>query len=297
MKKNLISTVLLITLVAALMVSFTACGAQDPDSNDKIAELEQQNAQLQAQIDQLTAQKDNSTQTSQVPALKDWALDASVWTDNNGATVTFSATPVSYAEGQKAALSVRMGELEAESTNCVWNGSAFTGSVELSAADGYSYYCIITSPEGIQEEIELTSPANPTHDLLVHLGTNLAAYANLVVEEWSADSTVLTIRSGYIQAQMPKMTGDGSAPTASKAELVLKLSGETVSRQEVTLEAGEGPGSYAATLSNCTFAMPAMADDHQLDLWLEVTLNTGSTVSVAGCSWYNSDGSLQMVVG
>jgi len=44
-------------------------------------------------------------------------------------------------------------------------------------------------------------------------------------------------------------------------------------------------------------SMPAMEDDHQLDLWLEVTLSSGNPLRVNGGSWYSSNGQLQLVVG
>ena len=224
-------------------------------------------------------------------------MDAKAWSDGNGATVTFTASPINYVDGMKAALSVRMGDLEAESTNCVWDGAAFTGSVELSAADGYSYYCVLTNPDGAQSEVALTSPENVTDEALVYLGSSLSAYANLVVEDWEATAAALTLKSGYIHAQMPQLTFNNTASEIAKSSLVLKLNNEEISRQDITLEPSEGEGSFEATLSGQSFSMPAMQDEYQLDLWLEVSLTTGSTVSVSGGSWYNSDGTLQLVVG
>ena len=268
--------------------------AQLEEANARIAQLEQENAALQSKLDELTAEIDRMKQKT---ALQNWALDVSAWADGNGATVTFTATPDNYVEGQKAALSVRMGDLEAESTNCVWDGTSFTGSVELSAADGYSYYCILTSLDGTQEEVELNSPDNITNETLVYLGSSLTAYANLVVENWEATETALNITSGYIQVQMPRLAFDNATDSATKAELVLHLNGQEVSRQDVALTAGEGDRSYEAAISNTTFTMPAMEDEYQLDLWLEVTLSNNSTIRVNGGSWYNSDGQLQLIVG
>jgi len=295
MKKNLLSVLLVIVMIAALMLSVTGCGAkEDTASAERIAQLELENAELQAQIEELTEKLSSMNQKA---ALKDWTLDAEVWSDSNGATVTFSATPVSYTEGQKAALSVRMGDLEAESTNCVWDGTSFTGSVELSAADGYSYYCILMSADGSQEEIELTSPENPTNEALVYLGTNLNAYANLVVEEWEAAGNALIIKSGYIQVQMPRMAFMDMEAKASKAELVLQMNGEEIGRQEVSLQEGEGQGSYEVTLSGNQFQLKETADDYQLDLFLEVTMTGGNTISVNGGSWYSNGGELMLIVG
>lgn len=296
MKKKIFSGALLVLMIAALMLTTTGCGSEveADDSAARIAQLEAENASLKAQVEELTAQLN---QTPQTAALQDWTLNASAWADGNGATVTFTATPDSYAEGMRAALSVRIGDLEAESTNCVWDGSAFTGSVELSAADGYSYYCVLTGADGTQSEVALNTPDAVTDEALIDLGSYLASYANLVVEDWEATAASLNIKSGYAQVQMPRLTFEGTAVSATGAHLVLQLNGEEVGRQEIALTQGEGSGSYECSISSISFNMPAMEEDYQLDLWLEVSLSSGSHVSVNGGSWYNDSGDLQLVVG
>jgi hypothetical protein len=65
----------------------------------------------------------------------------------------------------------------------------------------------------------------------------------------------------------------------------------------ITLPKGEGEGSYEMAVTDLSFEMPKMADDHQLDLWLEVTLSDGQTLSTCGGSWYYSNGDLVLAVG
>jgi hypothetical protein len=296
MKKNIFSIVLMMLMVGSLLIFTTGCNSEDASAEfeARIAELEAENAALKAQLENMNTEAERKTQKA---ALQDWSLDAAAWTDGNGATVTFTATPVEYVEGQRAALSVRMGDLEAESTNCVWDGTAFTGSVELGAADGYSYYCVLTNLDGSQAEVELNSPENTTDEALVYLGSSLSEYANLVVEDWDADASSLNLRSGYIQVQMPRMAAGNSTAPITSAVLVLQLNSEEIGRKTVTLEAGEGNDSFEATLSGISFEIPAMEDDYQLNLWLEVALNSGKTISVIGGSWYQNNGELQLVVG
>ena len=110
MKKKIFTAVLLVLMIGALMMFTTGCGAEDTESADRIAALEKENALLKSQIEAL---KEQLGEDAPVLALQDWSLEAKAWNDGNGATVTFTASPVSYAEGQKAALSVRLGDLEA----------------------------------------------------------------------------------------------------------------------------------------------------------------------------------------
>lgn len=293
MKKNLFTRLLVVLMITALTISAAGCGNTQPDeSAAQITALEQENAALKQQLQEMTAEMDRM---KQIAALQTWTMNAEAWKDGNGATVTFSAIPVNYVDGQKAALSVRMGDLEAESTNCIWDGNAFTGSVELSALDGYSYYCILTAADGSQEEIELNSPENITNESLVYLGTNLTAYANLVVENWESTEAALTVTSGYVQVQLPRLTA--SASSISSAALVLVLNGNELERQNLTIPAGEGEGSYELTLTGNSFTMPAMEDDYQLELQLQVSLSNGNVISVSGCSWFYNSGELIMVVG
>ena len=200
MKKNIFSIMLIMLMVTSLMIFATGCGSgtASAESEARIAELEQENAALKAQLEALNAEMGRMNQKA---ALQDWSLDAAAWADGNGATVTFTATPIDYVDGQRAALSVRMGDLEAESTNCVWDGTVFTGSVELGAADGYSYYCVLTNLDGSQAEVELNSPDNITDEMLVNLGSSLSTYANLVVEDWEATASSLNLRSGSAAEQ------------------------------------------------------------------------------------------------
>ena len=53
MKKNLFTVLLVILMIAALMVSFTGCSGQDEESAARITELEQENAALQENINNL----------------------------------------------------------------------------------------------------------------------------------------------------------------------------------------------------------------------------------------------------
>ena len=292
MKKNVLTALLLVMMVCALLVSFAGCTKEAAVAGDDIvAQLKQENAQLKEQIKQLTAALETAKQGGSVQS---WELTGSPWSDRSGATITCSITPANYEDGMTAALSIRMGELEAESTLCTWDGKAFTGSVELNAADGYSYYCIFTTPDGIQDEVALNSPQHPVNSDLVYLGSSLTSYANLVVEDWANDDGKLVINSGFIQVQTPLL---GETVTLQKAELVFLQNGSELERMTVDVPAGEGAGSYELALSGTSFTMPEVSADCQLDLNLEAALSDGSVITSSGGSWYVSDGELVLSVG
>lgn len=273
-------------LAAMLVVSLAGCGG-NADNSQLIAEL-------QVQIDELTARVEALEMRS---GLKGWNLTAAAWSSSNGATVTLTAQPAAYREGQTAEFMALLEGQQVDRVSCGWDGESYTAQLDLNAADGYSYYCVITAPDGSREQVALSTPENPVIDTVVNLSTALSSYCNMIVDSWEGDGDQLTITEGYIQVQLPRIALGGGNPTVSTAELVLKKAGEEISRQALTLPEGEGENSYELMLTDTAFQIPEMQDDQQLDLYLEVKLSDGQLLSTAGCSWYHNAGELFLAVG
>lgn len=285
MKKNILSIILVIVMITALMLSVTGCG------ND--ASLKEENAALKAQVEELTkrlAAYENR------PALAEYTLTGSAWSSNNGATVTVTAVPTTHDDSHTAALSVQLNGVEVEFVPCEWNGTAYTASVDLNAANGYGYYFIITTADGNPTRMELNTPNNITDDTLVYMETALSAYANMVMEGWEEKDGKLVVTSGFVQVQMPRLTADGKTGYAG-SQLILKSNGEEVERKAIDVPAGEGIGSYEAAISNQQFTLPEMGSDSILELWLEVTLSNGQVIDTVACTWSYLDGVLMPSVG
>ena len=278
----------LFILLAVFALLLTGCGST-PD----VSQLERDIDALQHQVDDLSARLDALEKNS---GLLDWHMNAVSRSDNSGAAITLTASPLAYHEGQSAVFSVRLGTLEVASVPCQWNGSVYTGVVDLDAADGYSYYCTLISSNGSKEQLPLNTPENPVYDNLVYLQTGLTAYCNLIVDGWEDEGGKLTITSGFVQAQLPRV-GTEENPLFAGAQLLLRLNGEVVETQDLDLPEGEGEGSYEQVLSGVSFQMPAMEDDYQLEVSLVVTLSDGQTITSSGGSWYYNGGEMLMVVG
>jgi len=293
-RKNLI-TLLVLALCAALALA--ACSKDEPAAEgsleQQIAALTQENAALKEQVEVLTRQ----LESIQNAVLVSWDLNATASADRGSAVISFTATPAAAPEGQTVSLVVLLNGFEAESTQCAPENGTYHGTLTLPAADGYSYYCLISNPDGAQQQIPLVTPDN-TEDLrLVNLSTSLSGYSNLVVENWEYKNDQLSVLSGFFQAQLPLITGDGTAVTAQKAELVLVHNGQEIARQALTLTPGEADGTYEAAIADIVFSAPALEDDHQLDLVLEIALSSGEPLRNNSCSWYYIDGGLTMIVG
>lgn len=279
--------IFIILMIFSLLLFAAGCGSE---SDDRIAQLEQENAALQAQVDSLTAQLEDLGQTV---GLASWSMDAAAWSSSNGATVSLTATPIVYQEGQTAAFSVWLEGDEITTVPCEWNGASYTASADLNAADGYCYYCILTAPNGNQTEVEVNTPANPTDLRLIDLQASLTPYSNMMLEDWKLDGGKLVITSGFIQLQLPEI-GD---LTYTEAALVFHQNGDELERQMVALEESESDRGYELTVSGVGFQMPEMEADHMLDLWLEVTLSNGQALATCAGSWYYHNGELSLAVG
>ena len=235
--KKILTKVLLYLLVAALAVTCAACG-----KNAEKNRLEEENAALQAQLDALNAQME-SIEVSNSQGLKDWHMSASVWEGASGATVSLSAVPGSYHEGQTALFSVRLNSFEVASVVCAWNGTSYTAEAELESSDGYGYYVTLIGADGTKEQIALNTPENTVDDTLVNLQSSMAAYGNVIVDNWSGNDNTITLDSGFIQVQLPRIASGSSDAALKEANLVFQLNGVEIQRRKIDLPAGEGEGS------------------------------------------------------
>lgn len=286
MKKRVFSLILAVLMITAL----TACGGDA----DRIAQLEAENAALKAQVEELTAQLEASGAGA---GLSDWHFESYAWSSSNGANVTFVGTPVRYAEGMSAEFTAWLEGEMIVSAPCEWNGSAFVASVDLNAADGYCYYCTLYAPNGSQTEVELNTPKNPTNEDLINMETALTSYCGMMVEDSKTEGSTLTLSSGYAQVQLPRI-GLTSDPVAiSSAQLVLEAAGKEIARCDVHMVAGETPDRYAAEIAGISFTVPALEENQQMDIRLEVSLSDGQTLKASGGSWFSANGELYLVVG
>jgi len=230
-------------------------------------------------------------------ALSDWNMSASTWSSPNGATIHISATPETYADGLIAAFEVRLNGEDVAVVPCEWDGSVFTASADLNAADGYSYYVVLTAVDGTTEEIAVNTASQPTVEAFVNMETALASYCSITVEESTFKGNKLTLSSGKVQVQAPTITNDNEVITCAKAELVLLFNGDALDTESLTLSETETAGLYEALLKNVTFDVPEMEDDQQLDLYLNVTLSNDQLLSAFGGNWFYNDQGLLPVVG
>ena len=231
-----------------------------------------------------------------VLALSDWNMRATTWSSPPGATIHISAVPEAYAQGLIAAFEVRLDGEDVAVVPCEWDGTAFTASADLNAADGYSYYVVLTAADGTTEEIAVNTASQPTAEAFVNMETALTSYCSIIVEESAFEDSKLALVSGKAQVQAPTITNEGEVITCAKAELALLFNGETLDTVKLTMAETETAGLFEAQLKDISFDVPEMEDDQQLDLYLNVTLSNDQLLSAFGGNWfYNNQGLLPVV--
>lgn len=277
----------LVCAVAALGLSIVTLGQASAQAA-RIDELEAQNIQLQSQINDLLHTGD----IAPAAGLNSWALTPTAWEDGTGADITLTAVPTNYQEGMQARFLVMLEGTEVFEGPCTWNGTSFTATASIPAADGYGYYFV---QQGTA--LALTTPENPVEDIPVYLQSSLRSFCTLLVDGWESAEDSLIITSAHGQATLPRLSTGGSAPRIVSAALVMRQEVEEIARHSVELVPGEGESTYELTVSNAVFSLPALEEGDQVDIWLEVTLSDGQVLLSPTSGWYLSGNELKLVAG
>lgn len=243
----------------------------------------------------------NTTEAPDVPGnalgLASWEMSATTWSSPNGATVHISAVPTSYSKDQYAVFTVRLEGDDVQNVPCEWDGTRYTASADLNAADGYCYYMILTTTDGQQEETAVNTPSAPVNEALVNMESALTSYCQLLVESSDTDSQKLVITGGTAQIQPPRITNDGQSITCTEAVLILNCDGQEVDRKTLTLAEPGAGGIYTLSIADIRFDIPVMEDDQQLSLRLDATLSNGQILTDANGTWSYIGGELVSAVG
>ena len=295
MNRKTVSKFIALSAVCAVMaVSLAGCGQEDTAAVDPeyVEQLESECVDLRTQNQNLENQLGDLEQTI---VLKSHSLKAVPNAEATGASVQMTASPMRLEEGQKALFRVSLGGEEVFSQEGTLKDGTYTATAELEAADGYTYECIVTQADGSESTVILSSPDAPLYESCVYLAASLNAYCNLFVEDWIQADGKLTLLTGYAQVQLPRI--GGRTVDYQSSDLVLRLGDAELQRVALDLPQGEAEGSYEMILQNVDFDMPEIEEEQQLDLWLEVTLDNGKSLTYNGCSWFYADGNLILAVG
>lgn len=271
----------ILTLTALLALCLCACGSKEAAAPETTA-----------------APTAAAESTPPAPlTLTDRAISSSTWSSPNGATVHVLAAPSRFQDGQQAAFVVRLEGEETAKIPCEWNGSHYTASADLNAANGYCYYLVVTDTDGSVTEFPINTPTTPLDEALINMEDSLRSYCTVTVDESHTDSSRLTISAGAIQVQAPKLSNNGQPITCLDVLLTLSHDGEQIAQKSLVMQGTNDIGSYTLELSDVVFDLPRLEGAQQLSLDLEVRLSNGQILTAPGGIWYYTDAGLQPAVG
>ena len=125
-----LTPIILVLLVCLVMTAFAGCGKKT--------------ASAPTEPSTEAATEPTSVVNEEVSDnMKSLSLSAKVWSSSNGATITLEAVPRAYNQNQAVYFVVHLNGEKVEDIPCTWDGTAFTASADLEAADGYEYECIL----------------------------------------------------------------------------------------------------------------------------------------------------------
>lgn len=278
-------TILAVILVLAMALS--ACGSEKAPETTAAATT----------VAATTAAPAETTVPAQPLALTEWNMSASTWSSPNGATIHITATPNYYLEGQTADFVVRLESDDIAIIPCQWDGSSYTASVDLNAANGYCYYVLLTAADGTVEEVAVNTPAAPTNEAFIDIEASLESYCSVIIEESTIDGSQLTLTSGKVQVQAPVITNEGETITCQEAALVLSFNGEELSKKVLTLTQTDTAGLSEAVLDGTVFDIPELENEQKVELTLNAVLTNGQVLSAYGGNWQSSEEGLLPAVG
>lgn len=292
-RTKLIAVLALICALAALGLSVLNFATAPEDQSYLIDDLYAENRQMQSRVEALEEQLE---QLMTAVNLRSWTLDVNPWPDSTGADVSLTATPSGYQAGVSATFLVMLNNRQIESIPCIWDGSNFTATAALNAADGYSYYFLLTTPAGTQQ-LPLTNPDFPEYTIPVYLQSSLSAYCNLVVNDWIENAgATLVLTDAYAQVQLPRISSVGEVKI-NVSEMVLRLNGSESIRIPILLSPSEVAGSFDLVLTDLQIPMPELEEADVLELFLEISLSDGRNLKAFGITWYLEEGNLTSAVG
>lgn len=275
----------ILAVVLALAVALTACnGEKAPETTETMAATTIATAPAE------------TAAPAQPLTLNSWEMSASTWSSPNGATIHITATPNYYLEGQTANFVVRLESDDVVSIPCQWDGTSYTASADLNAANGYCYYMILTAADGTATEVAVNTPAAPTNEAFIDIEAALESYCSVIIEDSVCENGKLTLTSGLVQVKAPTITNEGETISCQETALVLSFNGEELKREVLTLSETDTAGLFEAALENITFDVPKLEADQKVELTLQVTLSNGQELFAYGGDWlYDAEGILPVV--
>lgn len=207
--------------VLASVIFYTQTQAKLKTYTDDLDSLSKNYATLQSQLTALKQELSDLNELSrQDRLLGSYSLTAKAAEDAAAGIITFEGFPNQTQPTDQVWLTVRLEGQEVASEMCRRDGAAYTATVELPAADGYSYQYLVVHQGGNSSVQQL----DEADDLAVNLawGLEMQIGADFV---WEARGSKLEIEACRLELKPPLLALKGESAAWKQVELVFYQNG------------------------------------------------------------------------
>lgn len=270
-------------------VTLLTCLTHHNNLSNSLSSLSYQMINLQSGYDTVRAQINDLQTAESAPAipseLHGFDLHLTPSQTEPKVTVQLSAVPKQRTD-ERAVFTARKDGAEVASADCVFDGTAYTAEVELDLADGYEYWLVLTTNDGVQQQIPLEDSQaqnlNNTFTLTCKIDRD-AAFLSLVNGDLCLNGLTFSMRR-------PISMEDGADYLWNRIEIVTLRNGEEVYRDSVLspdddldIRRSVDYGFGGAIV----FAYPriALKDGDGIEVWLIAEVSNGMVCKEMVGSW------------
>lgn len=294
--------------IAALVLSITTTvklSNQVAYSGGMLNQLSINYDNMKRDIEYISGQVESMAQGQKL--LAEFDLAAQPLEDLSGAKLTFNGVPKSWGPQDAGVITARLEGREVTRCECVWDGTALRGELELTAADGYEYYFLLTRADGTQEQQNLTPDIEDPYVIQMAEGLSFGCRIQYTgglsfAREPGSEFWRMYLGSFDVGLTMPPLTGEQDDLILESAELVLYRSGQEISRypleisenNPVTVDYPNGPtwvgiDYHIQVFPEEKLALEDLTDEDWIDAVLEMTLRNGAACQETLETWDVSD--------
>lgn len=276
----LILTIVLVRVGSGISRELSQVRSLQDSNSEMLDQLNSLELRVNAMADQIADQIEKQTKI-----LADWDLEVTGREDMTGGTISFSAAPKTWQEGDEGIFSVQLAGEEVARVTGGWNGTTYTGAVELEAADGYCSYFILCHADGSQEYQALNTPDDMEHYYGVYLAEGLTAQFDGQVNAWDDTNGLLSITDWEIEYTSPGLFAEAEGFRAKELRYVFLVNGAEASSGPVDIQGIEGRNQISLCSSGTLYQRQLMPGD-EAELWFELELENGTVLQTTAQRWH-----------
>lgn len=293
--------------IAALALSITTTvklSNQVAYSGGMLNQLSINYNNMKRDIEYISGQVESMAQGQKL--LAEFDLSAVALDDLSGAKLTFNGVPKSWGPQDAGVITARLEGREVTRSECIWDGTALCAELELTAADGYEYYFLLTRADGTQEQQNLTPDIEDPYVIQMAEGLSFSCEfhydGSLAREAAGSEFWRMYANSFDVGLTLPPLLGDREDLTLESAELVLYRSGQEIARypahpsenSPVTTYYPDGTvwvgiDQHIQVWPEERLALEDLTDEDWVDAVLELTLSSSATCQETVQTWDVSD--------